>query len=178
MKINPLFKPLLILVSILSFTTISMAQDAPRPPQSPKVTATGTIGKANVSIVYSSPSVKGRKIWGELVPYGKVWRAGANTATMIETDADVKVGDNMLPKGKYSIYMLPTEGDWQVIFNTEVGQWGIKRGGETTRNPEKDVFTISVKPGNSEFKEALEYKVVPSGIAFGWENKSLLIPVK
>lgn len=178
MKINTFLKPILAVCCLLMVTSSSFGQDAPRPPQSPKVTVTGTIGKANVSVVYSSPSVKGRKIWGELVPFGKVWRAGANSATIIETDADLNIAGNTLAKGKYSIYMLPSEGDWQVIFNTEVGQWGIKRGGETTRNPEKDAFTITVKTSKSDFKEALEYKLVPAGLAFGWENVSLLIPIK
>jgi hypothetical protein len=147
-------------------------------PASPKMTVTGLIGKANVTLVYSGPSVKGRKVWGELVPMDKVWRAGANSATTIETDADISVGGNNLPKGKYSIYMIPSEGEWQVIFNTEVGQWGIKRGGETTRNAEKDVFIVKVKPKKSDFKEVLEYKVVAKGVSFGWENIELLIPAK
>ena len=147
-------------------------------PASPKMTVTGLIGKANVTLVYSSPSVKGRKIWGELVPMDKVWRAGANTATSIETDADISVGGNNLPKGKYSIYMIPSEGEWQVIINSEAGQWGIKRGGETTRNAEKDVVTIKAKPKKSDFKEALEYKVVKKGISFAWENIELMIPAK
>ena len=107
----------------------------------------------------------------------KVWRAGANTATTIETDADIFCGNNV-PKGKYSIYMIPSEGEWQVIINSEVGQWGIKRGGETTRNVEKDVVIIKVKPSKSDFKEALEYKVVAKGITFAWENLELLIPAK
>lgn len=147
-------------------------------PASPKMTVTGLIGKANVTLVYSSPSVKGRKIWGELVPMDKVWRAGANTATTMETDADISVKGNNLPKGKYSIYMIPSEGEWQVIINSEVGQWGIKRGGETTRNAEKDVLTIKAKPNKSDFKEALEYKVVAKGISFAWENIEMVIPAQ
>src|SRR3954451_10510920 len=74
--------------------------------QSPKMTATGKIGEANVTITYGSPSVRGRKIWGELVPYGKVWRAGANEATQIETDKDLVVEGKKLPAGKYSLYTI------------------------------------------------------------------------
>src|SRR5678809_1049794 len=75
--------------------------------QSPAATATGKAGGANVTINYSSPSVRGRKVWGELVPYGKVWRAGANQATTIEFDKDVTVEGKKIPKGKYSLYALP-----------------------------------------------------------------------
>ena len=167
----------LLMAGLLVMTAqLSFAQG--QAPASPKMTVTGVIGKANVTLVYSSPSVKGRKIWGELVPMDKVWRAGANTATTIETDADISVGGNNLPKGKYSIYMIPSEGEWQVIINSEVGQWGVKRGGETTRNAEKDVVTIKAKPKKSDFKEALEYKVVKKGISFAWENIELMIPAK
>src|SRR6476619_4117074 len=97
--------------------------------QSPKMTATGKIGEANVTITYGSPSVKGRKIWGGLVPYDKVWRAGANEATQIETDKDLIVEGKKLPAGKYSLYTIPGEKEWQVIINVQTGQWGIERTG-------------------------------------------------
>ena len=139
----------LCIIALLMVTFVN-AQDKPA---SPPEVVSGKINDATISINYGSPSVKGRKIWGELVPMDKVWRAGANTATSIETDADISVGGNNLPKGKYSIYMIPSEGEWQVIINSEVGQWGIKRGGETTRNAEKDVVTIKAKPKKSDFKD-------------------------
>lgn len=146
--------------------------------KSPPMSATGKIGEAAITINYSSPSVKGRKIWGELVPYNKVWRAGANEATTFETDRDIKVAGNSLAKGKYSIYMIPGESEWQVIFNTEVGQWGIKRGGETTRIPEKDAFTIKVQPAKIDFRESLEYKVNAGGFTLSWENVQVSIPIQ
>lgn len=146
--------------------------------KSPAMSATGKIGPATVTIIYSSPSVKGRKIWGELVPYNKVWRAGANEATTFETDSNIKVGGKALAKGKYSIYVIPGETEWQVIFNTEVGQWGIKRGGETTRVPEKDAFIITVKPARTDFRESLEYKVNADSFSLAWENLQVSIPIE
>ena len=133
---------------------------------------------ATVTINYSSPGVKGRKIWGDLVPYDKVWRAGANEATVFETDKDIKVAGNVLKKGKYSIYMIPGESEWQVIFNSEVGQWGITRARETTRNPEKDVFIVKVKSIKIDLKESLEYKVNASGVSLSWENFQVSIPIQ
>ncbi|MGE5108655.1 MAG: DUF2911 domain-containing protein, partial [Sphingobacteriales bacterium] len=108
--------------------------------QSPPATATGKVKGATITINYSSPSVKGRKIWGDLVPYDKVWRAGANEATIFETDKDIKVEGKALAKGKYSLYAIPGEKEWTIIFNSATGQWGINRGGTTTEDPAKDVL--------------------------------------
>jgi hypothetical protein len=74
--------------------------------------------------------VKGRKIWGDLVPFNKVWRAGANEATQIQTDKDIIIEGKKLPAGKYSIYTIPGEKKWQIIFNSETGQWGVEWSGE------------------------------------------------
>ena len=81
--------------ALLTSTVFAQGDKASRP--SPPATATGKIGKANVTISYSSPSVKGRKIWGDLVPYGKIWRAGANEATIFETDAELTIEGKKLP---------------------------------------------------------------------------------
>src|SRR6476659_2856969 len=128
---------LLLLTSFLSFSAADLQAQAQR--ASPKLTSKGEIKHgANLTITYGSPSVKGRKIWGGLVPYDKVWRAGANEATQIETDKDLVVEGKKLPAGKYSLYTIPGENEWQIIINSQTGQWGIERTGETTRNPDKD----------------------------------------
>ncbi|MEQ9375182.1 MAG: DUF2911 domain-containing protein [Imperialibacter sp.] len=147
-------------------------------PKSPKMTANGKVGDANITIEYSSPSANGREIWGGLVPYGKVWRAGANNATTFETDKDIMVGVNKLAKGKYSIYILPTENEWQVIFNKEVGQWGINRDGTTTRKPESDVFIVKTKPMAADMQESLIYTVGSDSFSIGWEKLKASVPLK
>jgi hypothetical protein len=147
--------------------------------QSPAATATGKANGATITITYSSPSVKGRKIWGDLVPYDKVWRAGANAATIVETDKDITVEGKALPKGKYSLYAIPGEKEWSIILNSETGQWGIKRTGESTRNPEKDVAVVKVKPVKSaSMNEALTYVVTDKGFALRWENIEVPVTVK
>ena len=147
--------------------------------QSPAATASGKVNGATITIVYSSPSVKGRKIWGDLVPYDKVWRAGANAATIVETDKDITVEGKPLPKGKYSLYAIPGEKEWSIILNSETGQWGIKRSGESTRNPEKDVAVVKVKPIKSaSMNEALTYVVTDKGFALRWENLEVPVAVK
>lgn len=166
-------KAFLLALSAVCFTAATIAQG------SPAATAAGSINGANVTIAYSSPSVKGREIWGGLVPYDKVWRAGANKATVIMTDKDLTVGGNKLPAGKYSIYAIPGKEEWTVIFNSQTDQWGITRQGETTLDPSKDVFRVKVKPVKSaSMQEALKYEVRPNGIALVWENLEVPVSVK
>src|ERR1051325_10914117 len=85
-----------------SFVACAQGDKSSRP--SPPATATGKIGNATITINYSSPAVKGRKIWGELVPYDKAWRAGANEATIFTTDKEIKVEGKTLPAGSYSLF--------------------------------------------------------------------------
>lgn len=143
---------------------------------SPPETATGKVEGATITIAYSSPAVKGRQIWGALVPYDKVWRAGANEATLFETDKAIKVEGKDLPAGKYSLYAIPGEKEWTIIFNSETGQWGIKRDGETTKDPAKDVLSVMVKPVKAKsMNERLVYEVTGKGFSLRWEN--LEVPV-
>lgn len=149
--------------------------------QSPAATASGKLASgANITIKYSAPSVRGRKIYGtDLVPYDKVWRAGANEATTIDIDKDVTVEGQKLPKGKYSIYAIASEkGPWQIIFNKQTGQWGITRSGETTRDESKDALVVKVTPKKATFTEQLKYEVKPEGISIIWENLEIPVAMK
>src|SRR6186997_261047 len=176
MKRKLLLHSLSFFVLAVFFTFSSCAQDAPK---SPPATATGKIGAANVTINYSSPAVNGRKVWGELVPYDKVWRAGANTATSLETDKDIMIAGKKLPAGKYSLFATPGEKEWNIILNSETGQWGIKRGGEANRDPAKDVLTVKAIPRKSATSnERLTYLVKPEGIVLQWENLEVPVAIK
>jgi hypothetical protein len=165
----------LTLAGMLMSSGIWAQGDRPSPP----ATATGKVNGATIKINYSSPSVKGRQIWGSLVPYDKVWRAGANEATIFETDKDIMVEGKALHAGKYSLYAIPGEKEWTIIFNSETGQWGIKQGGATTEDPAKDVLRVAVKPGkSSSANERLIYKVDSKGFALLWENVQVPVSVK
>lgn len=164
----------LIMGAVVLFTGTAWAQ-----PASPAATATGTINGANLSIKYSSPSVKGRQIWGALVPYDKVWRAGANQATVFETDKDIRVEGKPLPAGKYSLYAIPGEKEWTIILNSQTGQWGITRQGETTEDPAKDVMRVIVKPAKSAaMYERLTYTINAKGFVLSWENLEVPVRIK
>jgi len=179
MKNTLITKQLFLLAAgmLLSATLFAQGDKASRP--SPPATATGKFGAATVTINYSSPSVKGRPVWGALVPYGKAWRAGANEATIFETDKEVKIEGKSLPAGKYSLFAIPGEKEWSFIFNSETGQWGIKRSGEANYDPAKNVLTVTAKPAKSaKANEKLVYEVTPAGFVFRWENLEVPVSVK
>lgn len=114
---------------------------------SPEQTATYSQNGLGLSVNYSSPSKKGRVIFGELVPYDMVWRTGANEPTTFTTATDIKIMDKKLGAGTYSLWTVPNERSWKVIFNEEVPDWGVtvlSGGKETTREPEADFVQVEV----------------------------------
>lgn len=175
-------KKLTFITTILSIFCLSTlyVNGQTAAPASPSAEATGVLASgSNVKISYSSPSVKGRKIWGELVPFDKVWRAGANMATQIEIDKDVKIHNKVLPTGKYSIYMVPGETSWVVLFSSQTGQGGMNHDGTTTLENSKVVLrTIADNKKSKTFNERLVYNVSEKGMTLSWENLDIVLPMK
>lgn len=99
-------------------------------------------GDLEVKVFYNRPSKKGREIFGALVPYDQVWRTGANEATTFETNKDLQIEGQTLKAGKYSVWTIPRENSWTIIFNAEHGQWGLNSQGEPNRNPDLDVLKV------------------------------------
>jgi hypothetical protein len=160
------------------FATLGHAQsavlDLPRDSQHAKVIQ--RVGITDITINYHRPLVKGRKVWGGLVPYGQVWRAGANENTTIEFTDPVTVEGKPLAKGIYGLHMLPTENAWTVIFSKAAASWG-----SFTYNQSEDALRVTVKPQAAEMKEALAYEVddvTPNSaiISLRWEK--LAVPFK
>jgi hypothetical protein len=102
----------------------AQAAPAAKPPLSPPAKADVGLTDATITIDYSQPSMRGRKIFGGLVPYGEVWRTGANPATTLTTTGKLQIGDLSVPAGKYTLYSLPTADGWKLIANKQTGQWG------------------------------------------------------
>ncbi len=113
--------------------------DAPQP--SPIATVTQEIGLTNMKIVYSRPGLKGRKMFGGHIPYGELWRTGANASTKITVSDDVQIEDNNLPKGTYALYTIPGEEEWTIIFHKNITHWGT---GGKNYNEKEDVFRFKV----------------------------------
>lgn len=156
---------LLLLAVFLVLATFSYAQQEKKAPASPKASVSQVIGIETLVIVeYSRPGVKGRKIWGELVPLGLEpgnkysdnkpypWRGGANQSTLINFSKDVVIDGKTVPAGKYSLHFIPSEKEWTVIFNKNVTLWGSYK-----YNPEEDQLQIKVLPVTSHHQEWLAY---------------------
>ena len=166
-------------LSVFTFITIAFAMqsaaqnDASKRP-SPPMTANATIGGANISIKYSSPSVKGREIWGKLVPYGKIWRTGANEATVFETDQDVSINGSNLTKGKYALFTIPEKEEWTIIFSKNSSQWGTY-----SYKASEDVLRVKAKAASAEHQEQLKINVQADGNAsIHWEKVKVNFTIK
>ncbi|MDD5565227.1 MAG: DUF2911 domain-containing protein, partial [Thermoanaerobaculaceae bacterium] len=124
--------------------------DLPR--VSPQATISQTVGLTNVTITYCRPGVKGRAIWGGLVPYDQVWRTGANEATTITFADDVTIDGTKLPAGTYGLFTIPGKDEWTIIFNKGAKQWGAYQYKQA-----EDVLRIKVKPHEAPFRELLTF---------------------
>jgi hypothetical protein len=179
MKKNYPVKMLAIILMTLMLPNLLKAQTDKSKRPSPPATVAGKIGDAAISIDYSSPSVKGRKIFDGLLPYGKLWRAGANEATIFQTDKDITVEGKKLAAGKYSFFATPGENEWTIYFNSETGQWGDKEGGAANMDPAKTVLSVVVKPKKlKDLNEKLDYYVTDKGFGFKWENTDVFVNAK
>lgn len=160
----------MLLVAVF-MTTVSVAQEKKQ--ASPAATAKGTISGANITINYSSPFVKGRVIWGELVPYNKVWRAGANAPTTFETDKALKIEGKDLPAGKYAVYVIPEKDAATVIFGKDAKMSAYDY------DQAKDQLRVKVKTKKSaKMNESLVYTINKNNVTLSWENLDIPVSVK
>ncbi|HNJ72657.1 MAG TPA: DUF2911 domain-containing protein, partial [bacterium] len=139
-----------ILFLAAAFSLNAQQISTPRP--SPRATVSQTVGVTEMTVSYHRPGVKGRTIWGELVPYGQVWRAGANESTTISFSDDVTIEGQKIPAGLYGIQMIPEANEWIVILTKDAKLWG-----SFNYKPENDAVRIKVKPTSAEMTERLRY---------------------
>jgi hypothetical protein len=152
------------------------AVELPRP--SPAASVFEKIGTAKLTVTYSRPAVKGREIWGGLVPYGQVWRLGANDATTLEISEAAKLAGHDLPAGAYALFAIPAKDKWTIVVNSQAKQWGAY-----FRDPKKDVFTFDVTPSAGPHQEWLEYRMHPESarvvrVEMAWEKLRISFPVE
>jgi hypothetical protein len=163
---------------ILCFFTYlaSFAQELPQ--ASPIAKIEQRIGLTDVTIRYSRPSVKDRKIWGDLVPYRTIWRTGANACTVISFSDNVSINGQTLPAGEYSFFTIPTENEWTVIFNKNTKLWG-----SDGYKQEEDVLRLNVKPDmNAPFTETMLFafdniKIDGADLQLMWANMKLSLRI-
>lgn len=166
----------LALAVVAPVVTAQQPFTPPRP--SPRGVVTQTVGMTDITVTYSRPGVKGRKIWGDLVKYGEVWRTGANEATQIVFADDVTVSGTKLPAGRYSLHTIPGKDEWTVIFNKEADQWGSYNYDE-----KKDALRVKAKPEAAEMAELLTISfpaVKENGatLAIHWEKLRVSVPIE
>jgi tetratricopeptide (TPR) repeat protein len=172
---------LTILALALAAASQAAAQNLGLPRPSPPASLSYTLGYTDIAIRYGAPAVDGRDIWGALVPYGKIWRAGANEATVIAFSTAVEIEGQPLPAGQYAFFLIPQEsGPWTAIFNREAEQWGAYR-----YRQEADALRVEVEARFSKAAadERLQYSIVAQDadngyIRLAWEHLRLYLRVK
>lgn len=163
-------KNALLLLSMVILSAISFAQDFRTPRPSPDATVSQFVGVTKITIDYSSPGVKDRKIWGELVPFGEVWRTGANEATTITFTDAVSINGNELAAGTYGIHSIPNANEWEIIFSKDTQ---VDAG--STFDPKKEVLRIKVKPEEHHFMERMTFLFTDAtensvNVSLNWEK--------
>jgi Protein of unknown function (DUF2911) len=163
-------------LSVLLFLSAQAQIKAPQP--SPVSKISQAVGLTDISIEYSRPSAKARKVFGGLVPFNELWRTGANASTKLTFSENVKIAGNDLPKGTYALYTIPSEKEWTIVLHKNTTHWGTDE-----YKQEEDAFRFTVKPTSSAstvetFTMQLDnLKNNACDISLSWENTTVLIPV-
>jgi hypothetical protein len=151
------------------------------PKASPLTTTTQEVGLTSIKVEYSRPAVRGRAIFGELVPFGRIWRVGANASTKITFESDVSILGNSLAKGTYALYAFPELESWEMVFHNNISHWG---DGRNNYDPEDDALRVEVKPEISKtFQENFLITFDNIGhnalnLELRWEETKISIPIK
>jgi hypothetical protein len=180
---NLSYRTLFLAIAALAFAIAQAnAQCKPpakqQPPLSPAEQASVNLNGKTVTIDYCAPSLRGRKVGEQIAPYGKVWRTGANTATTLHTEANLRIGDQVVPAGTYTLYTLPSAQGWKLIINKQTGQWG------TVYDQSKDLYRIPmsnsppppapVETFKIDFEHTRENK---TELHLLWGNTDVYVPV-
>ena len=148
------------------------------PQASPEASVSQKVGLTDITITYHRPAVAKRTVWGDVVPYGQVWRAGANENTTIEFSTPVSIGGKTVPAGTYGLHMLPIDkGAWSVILSSVASAWG-----SFTYDEKEDVVRVSATPKPAEFEERLEYRFenpteTSTDVVMTWEKIAVSFPI-
>lgn len=166
------------LITALLAISVSAYSQWTIPAASPRATVEQQFSMSKITVDYGRPGVKGRKIFGDLVPYGKVWRAGANSSTKIEFRQSINFGGVVVPAGKYGLYIQPNEKDWKIILNSDSQSWG------TAYDASKDLYSVVVPvqkmTDRQEFFEIALQPVDDNAVdlVFKWDNVKAVVPMK
>lgn len=180
MKISRPFRRLLLAAALAAAGAPSLQAQQQRPVLSPRDTVRATLAQgATVLLDYGRPSMRGRRIMGELVPFGRVWRTGANAATTLVASSDLRIGDAVVPRGTYTLFTVPGEREWLLIVNRQTGQWG------TQYDASRDLVRVPMQTATLERPvEQLTLRVEPASgatparLVLEWENTRAWVPLR
>ncbi len=164
-------------LTLMGLPAANAQQGPPELPQlSPPARVDQRVGLTDFTVKYSSPAVKDRKVWGELVPYDKLWRTGANQPTTLQASRDFRFGDKPVPAGTYALYTIPGKGSWTVILNSAT------TASVNDYDAAKDVVRIVVKPGSADFRERMTFLFADTtddtaSLDLEWEKRRVSIPL-
>lgn len=153
-RVVPLALACAALTLLISPAPMLLAQAPPLvlPKQSPRASVSQTVGLTTIALTYDRPAVNGREIWGALVPFDTVWRAGANENTVLDFSSPVRVGGHAVEAGRYGLHMIPTRGDWTIILSRQANAWG-----SFSYDPKEDALRFSARPEPGDMHERLAY---------------------
>lgn len=181
LAMNKLFPTLALLAAPFLFA-FNPGAPVQKPKTSPAATANYNKDGLKIEVNYSRPYKKGREIFGGLVPYDQVWRTGANEAATFETNKDLMVGGKTLPAGKYTLWTIPHEKTWEVIFNKNMYPWGVNREGVANREAGADAVSITVPVEvlpelEEQFTIDVREDKVPM-LVMSWDYMQVAVPLK
>jgi hypothetical protein len=148
---------------------------------SPEATVEYKKDGTEISVFYCRPSKKGRGIFGELIPYGTVWRTGANEATTFTTNKDLTISGKTLPAGKYTLWTIPQKDKWSVIFNSKMYDWGVSFGGVASREAAADVLQVEVPVealGTVQEQFQISFDEATPAMVLAWDKTKVAVPLK
>ncbi len=166
-------------IAYLTLLTFLIASAGCKHKSSPAASASCDLGGGkSISTDYSSPRMKGRKIYGDLVPLGKVWRTGANAATTFVTNTDVLVGGKAVPAGNYTIFTVPAADKWTLIINKKTGEWGIPYKYESDELARVDMNVSTLPSPVENFTIAYDRSASSCTLRLDWETTRASVDIK
>lgn len=149
------------------------------PAASPRQSVEQQFSMSKISLDYGRPAIKGRKVFGELVPFGQVWRAGANSATKITFEQSIDFGGKVVPAGTYGVFVIPQEKEWKIILNKDANQWGAYSYDERLNIIDITVPTQKLTEAQEVFEIALNPKDENNvDMVFKWDLTKVIVPLK
>jgi hypothetical protein len=165
-------------LALAAFVFVSHAQQDKANRPSPAATASLDLGDGkSITVDYSSPRAKGRKIFGGLVPYGQVWRAGANDATTFITTADITIGGTAVPAGSYTIFTIPNQDKWTLIISKKTGEWGTNYPGPSNDLARVEMKVVTLPSPVENFTISFDKSAGGGSLNLDWETTRASVPI-